>query len=58
METVPKTLLYKLAPGGLLLLPVVGNAKKLVQIQLTDEGFEETIIEDVFYVPMLQGLER
>jgi protein-L-isoaspartate(D-aspartate) O-methyltransferase len=57
-ETVPERLLSQLAPHGILLLPVGGNSQKLVQIQLTDEGFEETIIEDVFFVPMREGLQR
>jgi protein-L-isoaspartate(D-aspartate) O-methyltransferase len=57
-ETVPERLLSQLAPGGVLLLPVGGDSQKLVRIQLDDEGFEETIIEDVFFVPMLEGLQR
>jgi protein-L-isoaspartate(D-aspartate) O-methyltransferase len=57
-ETVPERLLSQLAPGGVLLLPVGGDSQKLVRIQLGDEGFEETIIEDVFFVPMLEGLQR
>ena len=57
-ETVPENLLCQLAPGGLLLLPVGGDSQKLIQIQLIEEGFEETIIEDVFFVPMREGLQR
>lgn len=57
-ETVPERLLSQLTPGGVLLLPVGGDSQKLVRIQLGDEGFEETIIEDVFFVPMLEGLQR
>ena len=56
-ETVPENLLSQLAPCGLLLLPVGGDSQKLIQIQLTEEGFEETIIEDVFFVPMREGLQ-
>jgi hypothetical protein len=37
---------------------VGGDSQKLVQIHLTEEGFEETIIEDVFFVPMREGLQR
>jgi protein-L-isoaspartate(D-aspartate) O-methyltransferase len=57
-ETVPENLLSQLAQGGQLLLPVGGDSQKLVQIQRTEEGFEETIIEDVFFVPMREGLQR
>jgi len=57
-ETVPENLLAQLAPGGVLLLPVGGSAQKLIQVTLTPEGFEQTIVEDVFFVPMLEGVQR
>lgn len=57
-ETVPETLLAQLAPGGVLLLPVGGSSQKLIQVTLTPEGFEQTIVEDVFFVPMLEGVQR
>lgn len=57
-ETVPENLLGQLAPGGVLLLPVGGSSQKLIQITLTPEGFEQTIVEDVFFVPMLEGVQR
>lgn len=57
-ETVPERLLSQLAPGGILLLPIGGDSQKLVQITLTEEGFEEIVIEDVFFVPMREGLQR
>ena len=57
-ETVPENLLTQLAPGGILLLPVGGSSQKLIQVSLTPEGFEQTIVEDVFFVPMLEGVQR
>ena len=57
-ETVPENLLHQLAPGGLLLLPVGGDSQKLVQVKLTEDSFEETMIEDVFFVPMREGVQR
>ena len=57
-ETVPENLLGQLAPGGVLLLPVGGSSQKLIQVTLTPEGFDQTIVEDVFFVPMLEGVQR
>ena len=57
-ETIPQSLLSQLAPEGFLLLPVGGSEQKLVQMTATPEGFEETIIEDVFFVPMREGVHR
>jgi hypothetical protein len=37
---------------------VGGSEQKLVQMTSTPEGFEETIIEDVFFVPMREGVHR
>ena len=57
-ETIPQSLLSQLAPDGFLLLPVGGSEQKLVQMTSTPGGFEETIIEDVFFVPMREGVHR
>ena len=57
-ETVPENLLAQLAPGGVLLLPVGGSSQKLIQVTITPDGFEQTIVEDVFFVPMLEGVQR
>ena len=57
-ETVPENLLNQLAPGGVLLLPVGGSSQKLIQVTITPDGFEQTIVEDVFFVPMLEGVQR
>lgn len=57
-ETVPEHLLSQLAPGGILLLPVGGSSQKLIQVTRTPDGFEQIIVEDVFFVPMLEGVQR
>ena len=57
-EKIPENLLAQLAPGGVLLLPVGGSSQKLIRVTLTPEGFEQTIVEDVFFVPMLEGVQR
>ena len=57
-ETLPENLLSQLAPGGVLLLPVGGSSQKLIQVTLTDDGFEQTVVEDVFFIPMLEGVQR
>ena len=57
-EAVPENLLSQLAPGGVLLLPVGGSSQKLIQVTLTPDGFEQAIVEDVFFVPMLEGVQR
>ncbi len=57
-ETIPENLLAQLAPGGVLLLPVGGSSQKLIQVTLTPDGFEQTTVEDVFFVPMLEGVQR
>jgi protein-L-isoaspartate(D-aspartate) O-methyltransferase len=57
-ESVPEILLSQLAPGGILLLPVGGDSQKLVLVRSTPDGFEETVIEDVLFVPMRGGVQR
>lgn len=57
-ESVPEILLSQLAPGGILLLPVGGDSQKLVLVRSTPGGFEETVIEDVLFVPMRGGVQR
>ena len=54
---VPENLLAQLAPGGVLLY-LSGKLPKLIQVTLTPEGFEQTIVEDVFFVPMLEGVQH
>lgn len=54
---IPQKLLDQLAPGGRLLIPV-GRAgeQRLLAVTRTQDGFEETSLDMVSFVPMLQGL--
>ena len=57
-ETLPATLLEQLAPDGRLILPVGGRRQQLMMVTSTTDGFVEEIIEEVNFVPMLQGVVR
>ena len=57
-ETVPAALLDQLAPDGRLILPVGGRRQQLMMVTSTTDGFVEEIIEEVNFVPMLQGVVR
>ena len=57
-ETLPAALLEQLAPDGRLILPVGGRRQQLMMVTSTTEGFVEEIIEEVNFVPMLQGVVR
>ncbi len=56
-EFVPQDLLEQLALGGCLIIPVGGQtaAQQLKLIQRTEEGFDESLLEDVRFVPLLVG---
>lgn len=57
-ETLPATLLEQLAPDGRLILPVGGRRQQLMMVTSTTDGYIEEIIEEVNFVPMLQGVVR
>jgi len=57
-EQVPTVLLDQLAPEGRLILPVGGRRQQLMMVTATPEGFVEEIIEEVNFVPMVQGVMR
>lgn len=57
-ETLPPTLLEQLAPDGRLILPVGGRRQQLMMVTSTTDGYIEEIIEEVNFVPMLQGVVR
>ena len=57
-ETLPAALLEQLAPDGRLILPVGGRRQQLVMVTSTTDGYIEEIIEEVNFVPMLQGVVR
>jgi len=52
---VPQDLLEQLAIGGRMLIPVGDTAQKLKLIIRTDDGYEEEVLEDVKFVPLLGG---
>lgn len=59
---VPQALLDQLAPGGRLILPLVGNnpaqnAQVLSLIERGPQGFVETRYDAVRFVPLLPGVE-
>jgi protein-L-isoaspartate(D-aspartate) O-methyltransferase len=52
---VPQGLLDQLSIGGRMLIPVGDTAQQLKLIIRTEEGFEEEVLEDVKFVPLLGG---
>ncbi|MFT4677413.1 MAG: protein-L-isoaspartate(D-aspartate) O-methyltransferase [Patiriisocius sp.] len=52
---VPQDLLDQLSIGGRMLIPVGYTAQQLKLIIRTEEGFEEEVLEDVKFVPLLGG---
>lgn len=56
---VPPALLEQLAVGGVLVIPVGGEAgQQLHRITRTEKGFEDEVIERVMFVPFLSGVSR
>jgi protein-L-isoaspartate(D-aspartate) O-methyltransferase len=56
-QSVPKDLLDQLKLGGLLVIPIEKNGQqRLVSIRRTEDGFEETDLGAVVFVPLLSGL--
>lgn len=53
---VPQDLLLQLAPGGRMVLPVGSGEQRLKLIEHTPQGFKETDLETVKFVPLLQGV--
>jgi protein-L-isoaspartate(D-aspartate) O-methyltransferase len=51
-------LLEQLAPGGRMIMPVGGQRQKLIMVTATPDGFDEEIIEEVNFVPMISGVAR
>ncbi|MDR3054573.1 MAG: protein-L-isoaspartate(D-aspartate) O-methyltransferase [Zoogloeaceae bacterium] len=54
---VPQDLLRQLAPDGILVLPVGGDEQYLYRIERKLQGFVETRLESVRFVPLIAGLE-
>jgi len=56
-HAVPKELLEQLAIGGLLVIPIESNGhQRLISVRRLEEGFEETDLGAVVFVPLLSGL--
>ncbi len=54
--TVPDALLKQLVPGGRLVVPVGGEGvQELRVIEAVDDGWQESVHEQVRFVPMLPG---
>ncbi|WP_374708392.1 protein-L-isoaspartate(D-aspartate) O-methyltransferase [Chitinimonas sp. BJYL2] len=53
---VPEALLSQLAPGGRMVFPLGNLDQELRMIERTEDGFIESRLEKVRFVPMLPGL--
>lgn len=53
---VPQDLLQQLAVGGRMVLPIGSGEQRLRLIERTPQGFVETDLEPVKFVPLLQGV--
>ncbi len=54
---IPPALMEQLAEGGRLILPVGSNEQYLCLIERTPQGFVETRLDGVRFVPLLPGIE-
>jgi len=53
---IPEELLQQLVIGGRLLIPVgAGTRQKLLLVKRTEEGFDQEVLENVTFVPLLSG---
>ncbi|HEY5775521.1 MAG TPA: protein-L-isoaspartate(D-aspartate) O-methyltransferase [Xanthomonadales bacterium] len=56
-KNVPQELLQQLRIGGLLVIPVERNGQqRLITVRRSENGFEETDLGAVVFVPLLSGL--
>jgi len=56
-KSIPQELLQQLRTGGLLVLPVERNGQqRLITVRRTENGFDETDLGAVVFVPLLSGL--
>ena len=56
-SSVPRVLLQQLALGGRMLLPLGTGEQNLLMIERRAEGYVETRLDSVRFVPLLSGLE-
>jgi protein-L-isoaspartate(D-aspartate) O-methyltransferase len=52
---VPEELKQQLSIGGRLVIPVGDQQQNLVVVDRTEQGFVETVIEPVRFVPLVSG---
>ena len=58
-DKMPEKLIQQLAPNGRIVLPLRTNDnQKLVKLKNTKNGMIKKFIEDVVFVPMLEGIEN
>jgi protein-L-isoaspartate(D-aspartate) O-methyltransferase len=56
-DEVPEALLKQIRIGGIIVAPVgpADGVQKLVKMTRTEEGFDETVLADVRFVPLIPG---
>ena len=56
-ETVPEALLRQVRLGGVLIMPVgpADGVQKLMRFERGEEGFDERVLADVRFVPLIPG---
>jgi protein-L-isoaspartate(D-aspartate) O-methyltransferase len=56
-QSIPQELLDQLGVGGSLVIPVERNgSQRLISVKRTEDGFDETDLGGVVFVPLLSGL--
>ena len=56
-QSVPEELLEQLSIGGVLVIPVENNdQQRLIKMKRTEDGYDETDLGAVVFVPLLSGL--
>ena len=56
-QSIPEELLEQLRVGGLLVMPVERNGQqRLITVRRLEDGFDETDLGAVVFVPLLSGL--
>ncbi len=57
-EAIPEALSEQVRVGGVIVAPVgpVGGVQRLVRLERTEEGMDETFLADVRFVPLIRGV--